>query len=287
LKDLAWSAAGQSGPRWRADNHNTTLGADMPSTLFDLTGKTALITGGNSGIGLGFAEGVAQHGADVCIWGTNAGKNAAALQTLAQYGVKTHAIICDVSDEAAVERSFSETLSILGRVDACFANAGVVGGAPFVDLTTERWQQVLSVNLNGLFFTLRCAARHMKERAERGDPGGRLVGTASLGALVGMPRNEAYACSKGGVISMMQALAVELARYGVTANSVLPGHIETPMTSESYATDKYRNALVPRIPLRRFGTRADFSGIAVYLMSNASAYHTGDSILIDGAYSLF
>jgi NAD(P)-dependent dehydrogenase (short-subunit alcohol dehydrogenase family) len=196
----------------------------MRGNLFDLSGRVAVVTGGNSGIGLGFAEGVAKHGADVCIWGTSSEKNAAAVETLRVHGTKVHAIQCDVSDEARVEAAFAETLDRFGRVDACFANAGIGGSAPFVELTREQWQRVLRVNLDGLFFTLRGAARHMKERAERGDKGGRLIGTASLGALMGMSRGEAYAGSKGAVISIMQALAVEFARYGVTANSVLPGH---------------------------------------------------------------
>jgi NAD(P)-dependent dehydrogenase (short-subunit alcohol dehydrogenase family) len=259
----------------------------MHTNLFDLTGKVALVTGGNSGIGLGFAEGVAKHGANVCIWGSNPEKNSAALKALQQYGTKVHAIQCDVSNEAAVERAFAETLRTFGRVDACFANAGVGGGGPFAELTTEQWHKVLKVNLDGLFFTLRCAAKHMKERAEQGDKGGRLIGTASLGALMGMARAEAYAGSKGAVISIMQGLAVEFARYGVTANSVLPGHIETAMTAKNYANEKFHNAIMPRIPLRRWGTTADFEGIAVYLMSNASAYHTADSFLIDGGFFVF
>jgi NAD(P)-dependent dehydrogenase (short-subunit alcohol dehydrogenase family) len=259
----------------------------MRSNLFDLTGKTALVTGGNSGIGLGFAEGVAKHGANVCIWGTNAAKNAAALETLRLHGGTVHAIECDVSDESAVERSFAETLERFGRVDACFANAGVGGGGPFAELTSEQWRRVLDVNLDGLFYTLRAASRHMKDRAEKGDKGGRLIGTASLGALMGMARGEAYAASKGAVISIMQALAIEFARYGVTANSVLPGHIATAMTEANYANEKFRNAVLPRIPLRRWGDKKDFEGIAVYLMSEASAYHTGDSFLIDGGFFIF
>jgi NAD(P)-dependent dehydrogenase (short-subunit alcohol dehydrogenase family) len=259
----------------------------MSTNLFDLKGKVALITGGNSGIGLGFAEGVAKHGADVCIWGTNAQKNSAAVETLRAHGTKVHAIQCDVSNEAAVEKSFAETLTKFGRVDACFANAGVGGGAPFAELTREQWRRVMDVNLDGLFYTLRCAAKHMKDRAERGDKGGRLIGTASLGALMGMSRGEAYAGTKGAVISIMQGLAVEFARYGVTANSILPGHIATAMTEKSYANEKFANAIMPRIPLRRWGDKTDFEGIAVYLMSNASAYHTGDKFLIDGGFFIF
>src|SRR5262245_16964809 len=114
----------------------------MRGNLFDLSGKTALITGGNSGLGLGFAEGVAKHGANVCIWGTNAEKNAAALDALKPYGTKLHAIQCDVSDEARVEQAFAETLAELGRVDACFANAGVSGGAPFAEFPSEQWQRI-------------------------------------------------------------------------------------------------------------------------------------------------
>lgn len=259
----------------------------MRGNLFDLSGKTALITGGNSGIGLGFAEGVAKHGADVCIWGTSAEKNAAALEVLKGYGTKVHAVQCDVTQEAQVERAFGETLRELGRVDACFANAGVGGNAPFAELTHQQWQRVLSVNLDGLFFTLRCAAKHMKERAEAGDRGGRLIGTSSLGAIMGMSRGEAYAGSKGAVLSIMQGLAVEFARYGVTANSILPGHIATAMTERNYANEKFANAILPRIPMRRWGDKSDFEGIAVYLMSDASGYHTGDSFLIDGGFFMF
>jgi len=259
----------------------------MAKDLFDLTGKVALITGGNSGIGLGFAEGVAKQGADVCIWGRDTQKNAAAVEQLGEFGTKVHAIVCDVSVEASVEESFAETLEVFGRVDGCFANAGVARSGRFEEFSTEDWRHVMDVNLDGLFYTLRCAAKHMKQRAEAGDPGGRLIGTSSLGALMGMARVEAYGASKGAVISMMQALAVEYARWGVTANSILPGHIETAMTTDNYANEKFANAILPRIPARRWGDKSDFGGIAAYLMSDASSYHTGDSLLIDGGFFLY
>ena len=263
------------------------MGAVMRSSLFDLSGKTALITGGNGGIGLGFARGVAKHGANVCIWGSNAEKNAAAVAELRALGADAEAFQCNVADEQAVVETFAATLARFGRVDACFANAGVGDGAPFHEATREQWRRVLDVNLDGAFYTLREAARHMKHRAEQGNPGGRLIATSSLGARMGMARGEAYAASKGAIISMMQGLAVEYARYGVTANSILPGHIETAMTEARYANEKFSNAILPRIPLRRWGTPADFEGIAVYLMSDASAYHTGDSFLIDGGFFIF
>ena len=256
---------------------------------FDLSGKVALITGGNGGIGLGMARAVAQAGADVAIWGTNAAKNAAARAELQGIGTRVLALECDVGDEAAVEAAFAETLRVLGRVDGCFANAGISSGkqTPFTDIATDDWRRVLRVNLDGAFFTFRAAARHMKARAEAGDAGGALIGTASLAAIEGAARNEHYAATKGGMVSMVRALAVELARYGVTANSILPGWIETDMTANSVANPKFAGNVLPRVPMRRWGTPEDFGGIAVYLMSSASRFHTGDSLLIDGGYAVF
>ena len=253
---------------------------------FDLAGKVALVTGGNGGIGLGMARAVAEAGADVAIWGTNASKNAAAKAELEKTGRKVLALQCDVSDEKAVESAFAETLKALGRVDGCFANAGVAGlgkTSSFTQMSADEWHRVLKVNLDGAFFTFRVAARHM---VERGD-GGVLVGTASLAAIEGAARNEHYAATKGGLISMIRAMAVEFARYGVRANAILPGWIETDMTANAIGNEKFAANVLPRIPTRRWGTGADFGGIAVYLMSSASAYHTGDTFLIDGGYALF
>jgi NAD(P)-dependent dehydrogenase (short-subunit alcohol dehydrogenase family) len=251
---------------------------------FDLTGKVALVTGGNSGIGLGMARALAEAGADVAIWGTSAAKNAEALAALSATGVRAHAEICDVGDEAAVEAAFAGTLAALGRVDACFANAGTYGRKTrFTDLDSAEWRRVTRVNLDGAFHTLRAAARHMVERGG----GGVLVGTASLAAIEGAARNAQYAATKGAMVAMIRALAVELARHGIRANAVLPGWIETAMTAGSVADERFAAAVLPRIPARRWGTGADFGGIAVYLASDASAYHSGDCLVIDGGYSLF
>jgi NAD(P)-dependent dehydrogenase (short-subunit alcohol dehydrogenase family) len=258
----------------------------MTFRAFDLDGKVALITGGNSGIGLGMAQGLAAAGAAVCIWGTSEAKNTAARAQLEEHGGRVLTLACDVADEAAVERAFAQTVTTLGRVDACFVNAGVAGRGDvrsFLEMTSDEWRRVLAVNLDGAFFTLRAAARHMVERPG----GGSLVVTASLAAISGQSRGEHYAASKGGLISMMKALAVELARHGVRANAIVPGWIDTPMTERTLRWDTFVEKVMPRVPVRRWGTGDDFAGIAVYLASDASAYHTGDTFIIDGGYHTF
>ena len=255
---------------------------------FNLTGHVALITGGNRGIGLGMADALAASGADVAIWGRNGETNAAAVSQLSAHGVKAKSWVVDVSDEAAVVTAMADTAAVMGRIDTVIANAGVGFGSPsFVDMSTETYRKTLAVNLDGVFFTLREACRHMVERAKAGDPGGSLVGIASLAAIEGAARNEAYAATKGAVISMIKSVAVEHARYGVRANAILPGWIATDMTEMAQGSAAFTEKVIPRVPARRWGTPDDFGGLAVYLASSASSYHSGDLLVVDGGYSIF
>jgi NAD(P)-dependent dehydrogenase (short-subunit alcohol dehydrogenase family) len=194
------------------------------------------------------------------------------------------ALSCDVGEEPAVQEAFAETLRTFGRVDSCFANAGVGSrGTPFAQTTLEEFRRVTRVNLDGAFLTLRAASAHMVERG-----GGVLVGTSSVSAIDGTPRNQAYAASKAGLAAMIRGLAVELARYGVTAHAIVAGWTETPLASPRLHEPKFEQNVMKRMPVRRWGEPADFGPLAVYLASRAGdGFHTGDSIVVDGGYSIF
>lgn len=257
--------------------------------LFDLDGHVALVTGGNGGIGLGMADALARHGAGIVIWGTNSDKNDAAVDQLGAHGGPVEAMICDVGDEEAVDEAVAATLGSFGRIDSCFVNAGVSGRAPsFVEMTTEEWRRVLRVNLDGAFYTARAVTRHMVQRHADGDAsGGSLVFTTSGSAYFGQQRGQHYGASKAGLISMMRAIAVEHARHGIRSNAVLPGWIESEMTAGAFGWQTFVDKVLPRVPMRRWGAPDDFGGVAVYLASRASSYHTGDVITIDGGYHSF
>ncbi|WAL68863.1 SDR family oxidoreductase [Amycolatopsis cynarae] len=251
---------------------------------FDLTGHVSVVTGGNSGIGLAMADALAAAGADVCLWGTNAERNEKAAAELARHGRKVLALRCDVSDEEQVESAMARTVAELGRLDSCFANAGVgSAGTRFTETTLTEFRRVTSVNLDGAFLTLRAAARVLIEQGE----GGSLIGTSSLAARQGPPRGQAYAASKGGLISMITAIAIELARHHIRANAILPGWVSTPLADPMLESEGFQRKVLPRMPVGRWGKPGDFGALAVYLASPASAFHTADAITVDGGYLAF
>jgi NAD(P)-dependent dehydrogenase (short-subunit alcohol dehydrogenase family) len=256
----------------------------ITTSLFDLSGHVALVTGGNSGIGLGMADAMAAHGASVAIWGTNPAKNADAAEQLRSHGGAVLDLVCDVGDHQAVIDSMATTIATLGRVDSCFVNAGVGGQAPsFVGMTEEEWHRVLRVNLDGAFYT---AQEAVKAMVAQGD-GGSVVFTTSGSALFGQQKGQHYGGSKGALIAMMKGIAVEHARHGIRSNAILPGWIESEMTAPAFGWDKFVNNVLPRVPMRRWGKPGDFGALAVYLACAASSYHTGDVITIDGGYHSF
>ncbi|HEY4942516.1 MAG TPA: SDR family oxidoreductase [Rhizomicrobium sp.] len=255
---------------------------------FDLSGKVALVTGGNGGIGLGMADALAQAGADIVVWGTKDDKNADAVAKLKAHGVRAGARKVNVANEAEVIDAFGAAVQEFGRVDTVIANAGIGGGAPsFSEMTIQTWRRVHAVNEEGVFFTLREACKHMVARAGKGDAGGSLVGVASLAGFEGAGRNEAYSATKGAVMAMVRSIAVEHARYGIRANSIAPGWIATEMTAGAQSSTAFAEKVIPRVPMRRWGKPEDFGGIAVYLASDAAKYHTGDTFIIDGGYIIF
>jgi len=255
---------------------------------FNLTGKVALVTGGNGGIGFGMAQGLAQAGADVVIWGTNADKNERAQSALAEHGTRVSAYVVDVRDENAVDKAMDALLASHGRLDTCIANAGIEGqAAPFHEISAEAWRNVMAVNLEGKFFTLRAAAKHMVARSKDGDMGGSLVGISSTSTMMGASHNEHYGASNGGVIPMMKGLAVEYGRYNIRANTIIPGWTMTDLARPVLDSEGFQKKVLPRQPGRRWGTPEDFAGIAVYLASDASSFHTGQELVLCGGYTVF
>lgn len=257
--------------------------------MFDLSERVILVTGGNGGIGLGMADACARAGARLAIWGTNPDKNAAAVAQLREHGVEAQAWVCDVSERHQVNATMTAVLHAFGRLDGCIANAGVSGNGQhaFHDMPVDAWRRVMSINLDGVFFVYQAALRHMVERAKQGDAFGRLVCMSSIASTFGAVGNEHYAATKGGLNALTYALSVGYARYGITANAILPGWIETDMAAGAIANEKFATDVGARIPLRRWGAPDDFAGMSVYLMSEASRYHTGQLIQIDGGYGRF
>jgi len=247
--------------------------------MFDLTGKVAIVTGGNGGIGLGIAKGLAGAGASVVVAGRDAKKSADAVAAL---GPKAIALPVDVADKASIEALVAETVKRFGRLDILVANAGVTVRKPPQDLTDEEWDHVLNVNLTGVFQSCRAAYPHMKAAG-----GGKIITIGSMMSIFGAPFGAAYGATKGGVVQMTRAMATAWAPDNIQVNAILPGWIDTAMTqgARSYVPTLHQSVL-ERTPAGRWGAPEDFSGIAVFLAAPASDFVTGTAIPVDGGYSI-
>jgi len=249
---------------------------------FDLTGRVALVTGGNGGIGLGIAKGFAAAGASVVIAGRNAEKNSVALAEINAVGGKALALEADIADEASVGRMVKDALAAFGRIDILAANAGVNIRKPPEDYTLAEWQTILDTNLTGTFLCARAVFPAMKALG-----GGKIITIGSMASIFGGGIIGPYAASKGGVVQLTRSLAVAWAQHNIQVNAILPGFIDTPLTRGGRQSSPEMFAKVTeRTPARRWGQPDDLAGTAVFLASPASDFVTGTAIPVDGGYSI-
>ena len=250
----------------------------------DLSEKVFIITGGNGGIGLGLAEGIAEAGGAVAIWARNEEKNTDAVRALQDIGGEAKSYICDVSNEEDVIRTLASTVKDFGRVDGLFANAGRGGtGTPFVDTSLEEWRKVMAVNLDGVFLCLREASRQLISQGS----GGSLVAVSSTSAIHGAAGNEAYGTAKTAVTGLVRALAVSLARFQIRVNCLLPGWTVTELASPAFENDHYREVTTKRTPARRWADPKEFRQVGAFLADPSQTFHTGQQVCVDGGYTIF
>jgi 2-dehydro-3-deoxy-D-gluconate 5-dehydrogenase len=250
--------------------------------MFDLTGKVALVTGGNGGIGLGMATGLAQAGATLVLAGRNAQKSAQAAASLRVAGHLCDAIEADVSDEHQVAGMFQQLMLRHGRLDILVNNAGGTVRKPPHDLTLDEWRTVMDTNLTSTFLCCRAAHALMKEGGA-----GKIINIGSMLSIFGAPYAAVYGASKGGVVQFTRSIATAWAADNIQANAVLPGWIDTDLTRGAREqVPGLHERVLARTPAGRWGVPPDLAGIAVFLASSASDFVTGTAIPVDGGYSI-
>ncbi len=269
------------------------------SELFKVEGYGVVVTGGASGLGLGYAEALAENGAGVTILDVDAGRIEHETRRLRDLGFNVRGEVVDVRDHAAVDRAFDAAAAVHGRLDVVFANAGIDSGPGFIsgwvgsqrtrnpegsleNYSDERWNRVIDINLNGIFATLRAAARHMRPRRW-----GRMIVTTSVAAYQCEPAiGAAYLAAKAGAAHLMRQLAQEMAAYQITVNAIAPGFFATNIGGGHAKQPQVQEAMGRVIPMHRVGFAEDIKGLALFLASPASAYLTGQQISIDGGWTL-
>lgn len=254
----------------------------MKTRLFDLGGRVAIVTGGNGGIGLGLARGLADAGANIAIVGRNETKSKAAVNDLAARGVKAASVVADVTDKEAVARMVERVAAEFGRIDILINNAGINVRKPPHALAIEEWESVIDTNLTSAFLCSKAVYPAMKAAK-----GGKIINIGSMMSIFGASFTPAYAASKGGIVQFTRACACAWASDNIQANAILPGWIDTDLTERARAEVSGLNERVlARTPAARWGTIDDFAGIAVFLSSAASDFVTGAAIPVDGGFSV-
>ena len=251
--------------------------------LFNLEGRVALVTGGNGGLGLGMALGLAEAGAHIAVAGRNTEKTATALGQIEATGVKALGLKADLSRESDIIEMVAKTIEVFGRLDILVNNAGMVVRKEPQDLTAEEWDQVLDVNLRGAFLAAKNAYPHMKRQG-----GGKIINIGSMYSIFGGGGSGApYSSSKGGMVQLSKSLAVAWAKDNIQSNAILPGWFMTELTSDIPVRQPERYDMISRrIPTGRWGEPEELKGAAVFLASPASDYVTGAVLSVDGGYSV-
>ena len=253
----------------------------MKHDIFSLKNKVAVVTGGNQGIGKVVAGYLADAGADVVILDLN-DASAVASQIADEYGVRTAAFVCDVTNPENVNKVLEQAAEKMGTLDLLFNNAGICLHKDALDCTPDDWLKVVNVNLNGIFFVAQAFGKYLVAHNKKGN----IVNTASMsGTIVNIPQGQAsYNASKAGVAHLTKSLAVEWAGKGIRVNSISPGYIKTEMTGT--VRQDWQDYWVSTIPFKRMGTPEELAGAVIYLLSDASTYTSGLDMLIDGCFTV-
>jgi 2-dehydro-3-deoxy-D-gluconate 5-dehydrogenase len=249
--------------------------------LFDLSGRVALVTGGNGGIGRGIALGLAGAGADVVIAARNEAKTRAVVAEVEALGRRAAGVGCDVLSRAEIDAAVEAAREAFGRLDILVNNAGIAAGGPPHEIAEETWDRVVDTNLKAVFQCSQAAYPLLKASGR-----GKVINIGSEYSLFGSPTVVPYSASKGGVIQLTKSLAVAWARDGIQVNAIIPGWITTDMTEGVKRNEQLYGAIVGRTPARRFAEPEELAGTAVFLASGASDFVTGQSIAVDGGYSI-
>jgi NAD(P)-dependent dehydrogenase (short-subunit alcohol dehydrogenase family) len=254
----------------------------MSQRIFDLADHVALVTGGNGGLGLAMARGLAKAGASIAVWGRNPEKNADAVSELRALGSDAEAFACDVTDTADCNQAFLQTIERFGSIDSCFANAGGSGvRGPFHSLTNQDWQVSNDLNVASVINCFRLAVSHWLERGASG----KLIVTSSVAGVIGIPFAAPYCTTKAAVQGLVRNLAIEYGRAGIQANAILPGFIETEMSLNT--PQQFQDSARRRAASGEIGKLEDMEGIAVFLASRESRFMTGQCIIMDGGHTIF
>ena len=254
----------------------------MTAGLFDLSGKVAIVTGGNGGIGLGMARGMAANGATMVVVGRDEVKSAAAVTDLSKHGGKAIAVTTDITDEAAVTAMVRRVRAELGHIDILVNNAGINIRKSPEQLDIAEWDQVISTNLTSAFLCSRAVHSAMKDAG-----GGKIINIGSMMSIFGASFAPAYAASKGGIVQFTRSCAVAWAADNIQVNAVLPGWIDTELTKRAREqVAGLHERVLARTPAARWGASDDFAGIAIFLASSASDFVTGTAIPVDGGFSV-